>query len=200
MNTLRQLIAVLLGLALVCGFAFGGYATFEYAASFLLSNDMAMIKPVVLIAFIMFVATWTIASGIRQAGRRNEMSSLMAEKFATYRFFLDTWTDRLTDLKSREEETVASFKSLDRSLALYACPAVIEVHAALYAAARTGKSPSELHPLLATAVAAMRKDLGTGDIPKNKLQSLLIAGAGNSKAALARSSAEAPSGLAQYLS
>jgi len=169
MKTIGRIVALLVSIALLSAFGFGGYLAIERVAALFASLDPEVAIVTAITCLAALTCAWIVARGIRAAGRQNKAIALREEKTATYQLLLDFWatvllqkgrTDQLTAIGSEKVQL------LERMLALYGAASVIGAHTTLRCLERNkGGQHPEVRARLGEVLVAIRNDLGTDTPP-----------------------------------
>lgn len=185
MKILSQTVAVLFALIFIGALGLGGYYAVEHITALFLGMDPQVATVTGVASVVVLLAALLVASSIRQASKQNRTNQFQADKAATYKLFINTWSSLLRERAGRVSHGAAplpdALQTLHQSLALYGSPAVIKAHAALRALLKESgtQNPELLKSQLAKALLEVRKDLGsdTRGLAAEALQDLLLSDA-----------------------
>lgn len=189
MNLLEQLLSLALLLVIILALASGGYVAVEYFITLYRGLDAQLAGVTAIASVVLLAASLIVASAIRQLARRGRASGAYAEKVSTYRSYVEVWSSLFQ--QRRPEGLRAPVASpdarpkLNRSLALYASPAVLKANAGLIALAeRLGIHTRETEAQFTKVLLEVRRDLGmqVRGIDEKALQGLLFPDSGHAGA------------------
>jgi hypothetical protein len=202
MTIFGQTISILFALAFLGALGIGGYWAIDYIAALFLSMDTQVARVTGVASVAVLLAAALIAGSIRQAGKQFRAIQFQADKAATYKLFIDTWTNLLRERGGSAKQSAFALpevlQALDQPLALYGSPAVIKAHAAQRAlAVERGMQNPEIRSQFSKALLEVRKDLGsdTRGLTAEALQDLLLPEARGSKASDMPSASELRAGM-----
>lgn len=139
-----------------------GYIAIDYICTLFLSMDMQVAKVTAIFSVIVLLAAALIFSSIRQASKQISSNQLHADKTATYKLFVETWSKLIRKQTASVLSISEMLQTLDQHLALYGSPAIIKAHSSLRAlAVESGTNDSGVKEQFAKALLDVRKDIGT---------------------------------------